>query len=83
MAEKMLRIILIQKWIPFLKRFERCPMERQKKINELLKIVREDNPWIWGMHPVNFLLSHQWNYPSKIYSIANNTLKYEQIDAEK
>ncbi|WP_235379092.1 hypothetical protein [Candidatus Coxiella mudrowiae] len=83
MAEKILGIILIQKWIPCLKRFERYPMERQKKNNELLKIVREDNPWIWEMHPVNFVLSHQWNYPAKIYSIANNTLKYNQIDSEK
>ncbi|WP_244897069.1 hypothetical protein [Candidatus Coxiella mudrowiae] len=40
-------------------------MERQKKNNELLKIVREDNPWICEMHPVNFVLSHQLNYPLK------------------
>lgn len=53
---------------------------RQKKINELLAIIRKDSPWIWGFHPIDFSLSHQWNRPSKLHGIANNTLKYERID---
>ncbi len=57
--------------------------ERQKKINELLEIVRKDSPWIWGFHPIDFTLSHQWNRASKPHGIANNTLKYERIDVEK
>ncbi|ABS77960.1 peptide ABC transporter substrate-binding protein [Coxiella burnetii] len=57
--------------------------ERQEKINQLVAIVREDAPWIFGMHPINFTLSHQWNEPAKLHGIANNTLKYERIDPEK
>lgn len=56
---------------------------RQQKINEFLAIVRKDSPWVWGFHPINFTLSHQWNRASKPHGIANNTLKYERIDAEK
>lgn len=57
--------------------------ERQKKIDELLKIVRKDSPWVWGFHPIDFTLSHQWNRVSKPHGIANNTLKYERIDVKK
>lgn len=57
--------------------------ERQKKISEFLEIVRKDSPWVWGFHPINFTLSHQWNRVTKPHGIANNTLKYERIDVEK
>ena len=57
--------------------------ERQQKINELLAIVRKDSPWVWGFHPIDFTLSHQWNRVSKLHGIANNTLKYDQIDVVK
>ncbi len=56
---------------------------RQKKINEFLQIVRKDSPWVWGFHPIEFTLSHQWNRVSKPHGIANNTLKYERIDVKK
>lgn len=55
---------------------------RQAKINEILKLVRKDSPWIWGVHPIDFTLSHSWNRPSKPNAMANNTLKYERINAE-
>ena len=57
--------------------------ERQEKINQLVAIVREDAPWIFEMHPINFILSHRWNEPMKLHGIANNALKYERIDPEK
>ena len=53
---------------------------KQQKINELLAIVCKDSPWIWGFHPIDFALVHQWNYPSKLHGVAGNTLKYEQIN---
>lgn len=53
---------------------------RQAKIDELIKIIRQDNPWIWGMHPIDFTLSHAWNRPTKPHAIANNTLKYERLN---
>lgn len=57
--------------------------ERQRKIDALIKIVREDTPWIWGMHPIDFTLSHAWNRVSKPHPIANNTLKYERLNVKK
>lgn len=54
---------------------------RQKKINALLKLVRQDSPWIWGVHPIDFTLSHVWNRPTKPNPMVNNTLKYERLDA--
>lgn len=57
--------------------------ERQEKINQLLDVVRQDSPWVFGFHPVTFMLSHQWNRVSKVNAMANNTLKYERINVEK
>jgi len=54
--------------------------ERQAKIDTLLKILRQDAPWIWGMHPIDFSLSHQWNRATKPHAMANNTLKYERLN---
>jgi oligopeptide transport system substrate-binding protein len=54
--------------------------DRQEKINELLKIVRQDAPWIWGFYPISFVVSNQWVYPIKLHAVANNTLKYEKLD---
>lgn len=56
--------------------------ERLKIIREMLAIVREDAPWIWGFHPKNFALSHSWNSVTKPNDIANNTLKYTKIDGK-
>lgn len=55
---------------------------RLDKIRELLSIIQEDSPWIWGVHPIDFTLSHQWVAPTKPNSIANNTLKYQKIDPQ-
>ena len=55
--------------------------QRQQKINALLKQVRQDSPWLWGMHPVNFTLSHQWNAQLPTNAMANNTLKYQRTNS--
>lgn len=54
--------------------------ERQAIIDKMLQIIREDNPWFWGVHPIDFVLSHSWNRPSKPHGVANNILKYERFD---
>lgn len=54
--------------------------ERLAKIRRLMKIVQQDAPLIWGVHPIDFSLSHQWVSPTKPHPIANNTLKYQSID---
>lgn len=53
---------------------------RLQKIHEALTLIQDDTPWIWGMHPIDFTLSHQWVAPTQPHPIANNTLKYQKID---
>lgn len=54
--------------------------ERQKIIDEMVTILREDSPWLWGWHPVAFSLHHGWYKNAKPNLMANNTLKYKRID---
>jgi len=56
--------------------------ERKKKIEKMLEIVREDVPWIWGVHPKSLALFHQWYKNVLPHAMANNTLKYKRVDAE-
>lgn len=56
---------------------------RQAKINKFLAVVRHDSPWIWGVHPIDFTLSHTWNKATKPHAMANNTLKYEQLNVKQ
>ncbi len=55
---------------------------RAKKIEKMLKIVREDAPWVWGFHPKSLALSHAWFKNVLPNAMANNTLKYKRIDAK-
>jgi len=55
---------------------------RKKKIEEMLEIVREDVPWIWGVHPKSLSLFHQWYKNVLPNAMANNTLKYKRVDAK-
>lgn len=55
---------------------------RLQKIRTLISLIQEDSPWIWGVHPIDFTLSHQWVAPIKPNSVANNALKYQQINPE-
>lgn len=53
--------------------------QRLEKIRALLEIIEEDTPWVWGIHPIDFTLSHAWMTQLPINSIANNTLKYQSM----
>lgn len=55
--------------------------ERQELIQKMISIVRQDAPWVFGVFPKEYVLDHQWVYPQKLNVIANNTLKYVNIDA--
>jgi ABC-type transport system substrate-binding protein len=57
--------------------------ERQGLIDQMLQIVREDSPWLWGLHPQSYALSHQWYGNSKPNLMARNTLKYRRIDTAR
>ena len=54
---------------------------RQQIINRILKIVRRDAPWAWGVHPKQFALQHSWVGNAKPNLMAHNTLKYLRVDA--
>ncbi|MFQ5596985.1 MAG: ABC transporter substrate-binding protein [Nitrospiria bacterium] len=54
--------------------------ERQRMIDEMVEIVRQDMPWISGFHPKQFGLYHRWYRNNKPNLMANNTLKYVKID---
>jgi len=56
--------------------------EREALIGEMLAIVREDAPWIWGFHPFNYGLYHAWYQNAKPMTFNYNTLKYKRIDLE-
>ena len=53
--------------------------EREKVISKMLDIVRRDAPWVFGFHPKNFQLTHNWLRQGKSNEIANNTLKYAHL----
>jgi oligopeptide transport system substrate-binding protein len=55
--------------------------ERQRVIDEMLAIVRNDAPWLWGFYPQAYTLNHQWVGNAKPNMMARNTLKYRTIDS--
>lgn len=56
--------------------------ERAAVIDRMVELARRDAPWIWGFHPTEFTLSHQWYANFKPHMMANNTLKYLRIDPQ-
>lgn len=54
--------------------------ERLQIIKKMLDIARRDAPWIWGFHPRDFVLYHNWVFNAKPHTMANNTIKYLRID---
>jgi ABC-type transport system substrate-binding protein len=53
---------------------------RYRIIQQMQEIVRHDAPWIFGLHPKDFLLFHGWYKNLKPNLMANNRLKYTRID---
>lgn len=54
--------------------------ERAMVLEQMLTTIREDAPWVWGMHPKSYALSHQWLYPSKPNAMSHNNVKYIKIN---
>ena len=65
-----------------MKNMENSP-ERKAIIDQMIDITRRDAPWMWGMHPKQFLLEHAWMSNAKSHNMANNTLKYSRLDPDK
>ena len=53
---------------------------RQAIIDQMLEILRRDSPWLWGFHPKNYVLQHEWLHNVKSNIMANNKLKYWRVD---
>jgi len=62
-----------------MKNMENTP-ERLRLIRQMLALARHDAPWLWGVHPKQFLLEHAWVANAKPNHMANNTLKYLRLD---
>jgi len=54
--------------------------ERLKLVHDAVAVLQADAPWVWGFHPVDYALRHQWYSNIKPLVIARNTLKYRRID---
>jgi oligopeptide transport system substrate-binding protein len=57
--------------------------ERLALINDMQGMVRQDAPWLFGLHPKSFSLYHSWYHNVKPNLMANNTLKYTRIDGQR
>lgn len=54
---------------------------RQKVIDEMQQILKNDLPWMAAYHPTTIGLRQQWVGPTKPNPIARNTYKYISIDS--
>lgn len=54
--------------------------ERNALLEQAVDLLREDAPWVFGLHPVAFGLYHQWYGNALPHPMANNVLKYRRID---
>ena len=56
--------------------------ERQAVIDQMVKLAREDAPWIYAFHPKSFGLRHGWVKNTKPNLMAHNLLKYRRVDPD-
>lgn len=54
--------------------------KRLAVIKKMVEIVQVDAPWVWGVHPKDIILTHQWQKPVKPSGMANNLLKYQFVN---
>jgi oligopeptide transport system substrate-binding protein len=54
--------------------------ERQQVIDQMVAILYEESPWIFGFFPKGFSLHHDWYKNALPHLMANNTLKYKRVD---
>ncbi|CAA6804768.1 MAG: Dipeptide-binding ABC transporter, periplasmic substrate-binding component (TC 3.A.1.5.2) [uncultured Sulfurovum sp.] len=56
--------------------------QRLEIIKEMIAIVQEDAPWVWGVHPKSLALHHEWFKNIYPHAMSDDTLKYKRIDAK-
>lgn len=57
--------------------------ERQALIDQMVHIVQEDSPWLWGYNPYSAVATHDWMTNAKPGSIIGDKLEYRRIDAPR
>ncbi|WP_243755472.1 ABC transporter substrate-binding protein [Thiomicrorhabdus sp. 6S3-12] len=57
--------------------------ERLKIVQQMVEIARKDSPWVWGFHPKALALYHSWLQNVWPNPLANNTLKYRNLDVQQ
>ena len=62
-----------------MKNMENGP-ERQALIDRMVKLLREDAPWVWSYHPKDYGLYHAWLSNVKPNQMARNGLKFHRLD---
>ena len=62
-----------------MKEMENGP-ERQAVIDQMVKITREDAPWVFAFYPKSFGLRHGWVANAEPNLMAHNQLKYRRVD---
>ncbi|NTV72336.1 MAG: ABC transporter substrate-binding protein [Azonexaceae bacterium] len=62
-----------------MKNMENTP-ERLGIVRQMNRILHHDSPWVFGLHPKSYTLSHRWLKNRKPSDVGNNTLKYQRID---
>ncbi len=54
--------------------------KREQLVQEMVRLIQQDSPVIFGYYPIQFSLNHSWNAPNKPHGIASNTLKYQDVN---
>lgn len=62
-----------------MKNMENGP-ERQRIIDRMVTVLRQDAPWVWGYHPKDYSLYHAWLANVKPNQMARNGLKFYRLD---
>lgn len=64
------------------KQLETMPPSEQRTelIRKAIRILQEDVPCIWDMHPTSFTLTHSWLKNFKPHEVAKNNYRYRRID---
>lgn len=55
---------------------------RLEAIDQMIKIVQKDSPWIWGFNDKSYYLSNQWVRNTKRHGISQGTLKYLRLEQQ-
>ncbi len=62
-----------------MKGMENTP-QRLAIIQNMVRILQTDSPWVFGIVAKSYILSHSWLAPIKPNPVANNILKYQRIN---